>query len=139
MAAWGTRRLGIRGLGLGSLAVPRGLRSVSHGSVADSLNCAEWSLLPPATEEMVEQAELLKGRFQGDPSFEYEYAEVNAEDDENFLDEGKEVNTAKRFPALFAAVVSLAPNRLLLICHEQLVGDRNGLIPLVRNWHLCPS
>ncbi|XP_010004561.1 PREDICTED: radial spoke head protein 9 homolog [Chaetura pelagica] len=58
--------------------------------VAGSLNCVEWSLLPPATEEMVAQAAQLQGRFQGDPSFEYEYpAEVDperagnvAEDDE---------------------------------------------------------
>ncbi|NXS43769.1 RSPH9 protein, partial [Balaeniceps rex] len=48
-----------------------------------SLNCVEWSLLPPATEEMVAQAEQLKGRFLGDPSFEYEYTEINAEDAED--------------------------------------------------------
>lgn len=107
----GARGAWKKGLRLESLAVPRGLRSVSHGVrarvalVADSLNCVEWSLLPPATVEMMEQAALLKGLFQGDPSFEYEYAEVNAEDDERFLEDGKEVNTAKHFPALFAAVV----------------------------------
>ncbi|XP_009329384.1 PREDICTED: radial spoke head protein 9 homolog [Pygoscelis adeliae] len=58
--------------------------------VAGSLNCVEWSLLPPATEEMVAQAEQLKGRFQGDPSFEYEYTEINAEDAERLFEDGKE-------------------------------------------------
>ncbi|XP_060610019.1 radial spoke head protein 9 homolog [Anolis sagrei] len=37
-----------------------------------SLNCVDWSLLPPPTEEMVTLTAGLKGRFQGDPSYEYE-------------------------------------------------------------------
>uniref|UniRef100_A0A8C9EX72 Radial spoke head protein 9 homolog n=1 Tax=Pavo cristatus TaxID=9049 RepID=A0A8C9EX72_PAVCR len=84
-----------------------------------SLNCAEWSLLPPATEEMVEQAELLKGRFQGDPSFEYENAEVNAEDDERFLDDGKEL-TIKEENRLVATIeqidraVGIIPRRAFM-------------------------
>uniref|UniRef100_A0A8C5UG70 Radial spoke head protein 9 homolog n=1 Tax=Malurus cyaneus samueli TaxID=2593467 RepID=A0A8C5UG70_9PASS len=44
-----------------------------------SLNCLDWSLLTPATKEMLALAEQLQGRFQGDPSFEYDLAEVNAE------------------------------------------------------------
>uniref|UniRef100_A0A2K5SHK8 Radial spoke head protein 9 homolog n=1 Tax=Cebus imitator TaxID=2715852 RepID=A0A2K5SHK8_CEBIM len=41
-----------------------------------SLNCTEWSLLPPATEEMVAQSSVVKGRFMGDPSHEYEHIEL---------------------------------------------------------------
>ncbi|KAM5286371.1 radial spoke head protein 9 homolog isoform 3-T3 [Hipposideros larvatus] len=41
-----------------------------------SLNCMEWSLLPPATEEMTVQAAVVKGRFMGDPSHEYEHTEL---------------------------------------------------------------
>ncbi|XP_037009872.2 radial spoke head protein 9 homolog [Artibeus jamaicensis] len=41
-----------------------------------SVNCMEWSLLPPATEEMVEQTSVVKGRFMGDPSHEYEHIEM---------------------------------------------------------------
>ncbi|NWU67162.1 RSPH9 protein, partial [Pterocles burchelli] len=55
-----------------------------------SLNCVEWSLLPPATQEMVAQAEQLRGRFHGDPSFEYECAESSAEDAEKLIEDGKE-------------------------------------------------
>ncbi|XP_019498332.1 PREDICTED: radial spoke head protein 9 homolog isoform X3 [Hipposideros armiger] len=40
------------------------------------LNCMEWSLLPPATEEMTVQAAVVKGRFMGDPSHEYEHTEL---------------------------------------------------------------
>ncbi|XP_069464876.1 radial spoke head protein 9 homolog [Ambystoma mexicanum] len=38
-----------------------------------SLNGIDWSLLPPATEEIVEQCSGVKGRFMGDPAHEYEY------------------------------------------------------------------
>ncbi|NXC45332.1 RSPH9 protein, partial [Penelope pileata] len=55
-----------------------------------SLNCAEWSLLPPATEERMARAEKLQGRFQGDPSFVYESSEVNVEDAENEPEDAKE-------------------------------------------------
>ncbi|XP_053457532.1 radial spoke head protein 9 homolog [Nycticebus coucang] len=41
-----------------------------------SLNCTEWSLLPPATEEMMAQISVVKGRFMGDPSHEYEHTEI---------------------------------------------------------------
>uniref|UniRef100_A0A2I3GYN3 Radial spoke head protein 9 homolog n=1 Tax=Nomascus leucogenys TaxID=61853 RepID=A0A2I3GYN3_NOMLE len=41
------------------------------------LNCTEWSLLPPATEEMVVQSSVVKGRFVGDPSYEYEHTELH--------------------------------------------------------------
>ncbi|KAM4835430.1 radial spoke head protein 9 homolog [Thomomys bottae] len=41
-----------------------------------SLNCTEWSLLPPATEEMMIQTDVVKGRFMGDPSHEYEHTEL---------------------------------------------------------------
>ncbi|KAL6037644.1 hypothetical protein STEG23_020025 [Scotinomys teguina] len=41
-----------------------------------SLNCIEWSLLPPATEEMIAQTAVVNGRFMGDPSHEYEHTEL---------------------------------------------------------------
>ncbi|XP_037055775.1 radial spoke head protein 9 homolog isoform X3 [Peromyscus leucopus] len=41
-----------------------------------SLNCTEWSLLPPATEEMATQTAVVSGRFMGDPSHEYEHTEL---------------------------------------------------------------
>ncbi|NWI97151.1 RSPH9 protein, partial [Pitta sordida] len=55
-----------------------------------SLNCLDWSLLTPASEEMVAQAEQLKGRFQGDPSFVYNLAEINAGAAERLFEGGKE-------------------------------------------------
>uniref|UniRef100_A0A8D2QVH7 Radial spoke head protein 9 homolog n=1 Tax=Zosterops lateralis melanops TaxID=1220523 RepID=A0A8D2QVH7_ZOSLA len=43
------------------------------------LNCVDWSLLTPASREMLALAEQVKGRFQGDPSFEYNLAEMNVQ------------------------------------------------------------
>ncbi|XP_027694254.1 radial spoke head protein 9 homolog [Vombatus ursinus] len=54
-----------------------------------SLNCMEWSLLPPATEEMLTQTSVVKGRFMGDPSHEYEHIEMQrmTEGDRTYEDE----------------------------------------------------
>lgn len=53
-------------------------RSGAQGDVdvVGSLNCTEWSLLPPATEEMATQTAVVSGRFMGDPSHEYEHTEI---------------------------------------------------------------
>lgn len=53
-------------------------RSGAQGDVdvVGSLNCTEWSLLPPATEEMATQTAVVSGRFMGDPSHEYEHTEL---------------------------------------------------------------
>ena len=41
----------------------------------------EWSLLPPATKEMEIQTYVVKGRFMGDPSHEYEHTELQKVND----------------------------------------------------------
>uniref|UniRef100_A0A8C8RCB8 Radial spoke head protein 9 homolog n=1 Tax=Pelusios castaneus TaxID=367368 RepID=A0A8C8RCB8_9SAUR len=60
-------------------------RKLRHRKVC--LNCVEWSLLPPATEEMITQTAGLKGRFQGDPSYEYDPTEKKGEETERLYDE----------------------------------------------------
>lgn len=55
--------------------------------VVDSLNCVDWSLLPPPNEEMVALTAGLKGRFQGDPSYEYEIPERKEEPERSFEEE----------------------------------------------------
>ncbi|XP_067875712.1 radial spoke head protein 9 homolog [Heterodontus francisci] len=47
-----------------------------------SLNCMDWMLLPPATDEMIDRSFLVKGRFMGDPSHEYESITVKTTDEE---------------------------------------------------------
>ena len=41
-----------------------------------SKDCVHWGLLPPATKAMREQSKLAKGRFTGDPSYEFEHTET---------------------------------------------------------------
>ncbi|KAK3093487.1 hypothetical protein FSP39_016321 [Pinctada imbricata] len=41
-----------------------------------SKDCVHWGLLPPATKAMREQSKLAKGRFTGDPSYEFEHTEM---------------------------------------------------------------
>ncbi|KAM3930719.1 radial spoke head protein 9 homolog [Leptodactylus fuscus] len=38
-----------------------------------SLNCLDWCLLPPATDDVIRDARVIKGRFIGDPAHEYEH------------------------------------------------------------------
>lgn len=40
--------------------------------VSFSLNCLDWCLLPPATDDVIRDAQVIKGRFIGDPAHEYE-------------------------------------------------------------------
>ncbi|KAK3597405.1 hypothetical protein CHS0354_040135 [Potamilus streckersoni] len=41
-----------------------------------SKDCIHWGLLPPATRQMRDTSKLAKGRFTGDPSFEFEHSET---------------------------------------------------------------
>ncbi|CAL8313664.1 unnamed protein product [Lota lota] len=48
-----------------------------------SFNCMEWHLLPPADDRMVgEVSRAAKGRFTGDPSYEYTASPLQREGDE---------------------------------------------------------
>ncbi|NWV35813.1 RSPH9 protein, partial [Grantiella picta] len=55
-----------------------------------SLNCLDWSLLTAAPAEALALAEQLKGRFQGDPSFDYDLAATNPEAAARLIEGGKE-------------------------------------------------
>lgn len=53
-----------------------------------SKDCVHWGLLPPATKAMKEQSKLAKGRFTGDPSYEFEHIELKkAEEGEENVEE----------------------------------------------------
>ena len=42
----------------------------------DSQDCVHWGLLPVVTESMRHNSSFVKGRFTGDPSYEYEHTET---------------------------------------------------------------
>jgi len=43
-----------------------------------SQDCVHWGLLPVVTESMRHNCSFVKGRFTGDPSYEYEHTETKA-------------------------------------------------------------
>lgn len=51
------------------------------------MNGVDWSLLPPASEEIIAITTGLKGRFQGDPSYEYESPEKKEEGERSYEEE----------------------------------------------------
>lgn len=54
---------------------------------AFSKDCTHWGLLPPATKEMREKSKLAKGRFTGDPSYEYQHVQIKKAVEEDAPDE----------------------------------------------------
>lgn len=54
----------------------------SERKVWYSKDCSRWALLPPATEDMMSRAKLIRGRFIGDPSYEFEYTPPKADEEE---------------------------------------------------------
>lgn len=69
-----------------------------------SKDCVHWGLLPPATQEMREKAKLAKGRFTGDPSFEFEHTEVKKIGDGDEAVEEEETITIKEEDRLSAVI-----------------------------------
>ncbi|NXU07967.1 RSPH9 protein, partial [Pardalotus punctatus] len=83
----------------GSIQGVRGAYYIAQGLGPDraalrsclySFNCLDWSLLTPAPKEVLALAEQLKGRFQGDPSFQYDLAGTDAEAAARLIEGGKE-------------------------------------------------
>eukprot|EP00794_Sanderia_malayensis_P020149 gene20149-22123_t len=57
-----------------------------------SLDCMKWGLLQLPDDETKRRCLLIKGRFMGDPSHEYEYAEKKADVDETEQDDEDNTN-----------------------------------------------
>ena len=64
-----------------------------------SKDCVHWGLLPPATEAMKQKSNLTKGRFTGDPSYEFEHIEMKKVGDGD--DQTEEEETASIFALLY--------------------------------------
>ena len=72
-----------------------------------SKDCVHWGLLPPATEEMKEKAHLAKGRFTGDPSFEFEHTEIKKIGEGDEQTEEEETITIKEEDRLSAVIAEI--------------------------------
>ncbi|RDD44841.1 Radial spoke head protein 9-like protein [Trichoplax sp. H2] len=61
-----------------------------------SLDCSKWALLPIATDELKILCSRIKGRFAGDPSYEYEHVEIRKVPGENGEENEEETTIAIR-------------------------------------------
>ncbi|XP_077972759.1 radial spoke head protein 9 homolog [Styela clava] len=87
------------------IAQGAGRNELSNRKTLYSLNCVEWHLLPPASETAMTNSKIIHGRFQGDPSYEYEHTEVKrVGDGEDFTEE--EVTIHLKEEDRLAAVIS---------------------------------
>lgn len=72
-----------------------------------SKDCVHWGLLPPATDEMKQKAKLAKGRFTGDPSFEFEHVEMKRTGDGEEATEEEETIMIKEEDRLAAVIADI--------------------------------
>ena len=56
------------------------------------MDCVKWGVLPQVTEEIRQNCSFVKGRFTGDPSYEYEHTESKRNEDSN-SDPGQDEET----------------------------------------------
>lgn len=88
------------------IAQGAGRNEISNKKTLYSSNCVEWHLLSPPSETAFEKTKIIHGRFQGDPSYEYEHTEIKRiGDGENFTEE--EVTVHLKEEDRLAAVVAL--------------------------------
>ncbi|XP_048738081.1 radial spoke head protein 9 homolog isoform X1 [Ostrea edulis] len=84
-----------------------------------SKDCVHWGLLPPATKAMKEQSKLAKGRFTGDPSYEFEHIELKkAEEGEENVEE--ETKTKMRFSTSTGELTERVDNTITIKEEDRL-------------------
>ncbi|XP_071995888.1 radial spoke head protein 9 homolog [Engystomops pustulosus] len=97
-----------------------------------SLNCLDWCLLAPPTDDVIREAQLIKGRFIGDPAHEYELIVRRKAGEGSALEEEDVTRYIKEESRLIATIA--------LIDREAAVAPRGAFIrsPLGQV-HINPS
>ncbi|XP_074658972.1 radial spoke head protein 9 homolog [Tubulanus polymorphus] len=94
-------------------------QGVSSDELADrktfySKDCTKWGLLAPATQAMREQSKLAKGRFIGDPSYEYEHTEIKKTADGEETQEEEETITIKEEDRLASVIAEIGEDVFII-------------------------
>ncbi|KAK2152256.1 hypothetical protein LSH36_334g04014 [Paralvinella palmiformis] len=97
----------------------------SERKILYSKDCIRWGLLPPATDEMREKAKLAKGRFTGDPSFEFEHTEIKKIGEGDDATEEEETITIKEEDRL-AAVISEIDSDVRIVPRRSYIKTPTG-------------
>jgi radial spoke head protein 9 len=103
-----------------------------------SKDCMHWGLLPPATSEIREKARLIRGRFTGDPSHEFERVEIKkvpGEGDE--IHEEEETVVVKEEDRL-AAVVAEIDHDVFIVPRGAYIRTPTGQIVNNRSFEGLP-
>ncbi|XP_076463580.1 radial spoke head protein 9 homolog [Babylonia areolata] len=72
-----------------------------------SKDCIRWGLLPPATQAMRTQSKLAKGRFTGDPAYEYEHVTTKKVGEGEEATEEEETITIKEEDRLSSIIAEI--------------------------------
>ncbi|XP_064603272.1 radial spoke head protein 9 homolog [Liolophura sinensis] len=72
-----------------------------------SKDCVHWGLLPPPTPEMKAQSKLAKGRFTGDPAYEFEHTETKKTGEGEDATEEEETITIKEEDRLSTVIAEI--------------------------------
>lgn len=92
-----------------------------------SKDCVHWGLLPPATKTMRDQSKLAKGRFTGDPSFEFEHIETKKIGEGEEATEEEETITIKEEDRL-ASIVADIDEDVKIVPRSSFVKTPTGLV-----------
>lgn len=89
------------------IAQGTGKDEMSQRTTYYSKDCVNWGHLPPATKQMREQSKLAKGRFTGDPSFEFEHVETKKVGEGEDATEEEETITIKEEDRLASVIAEI--------------------------------
>jgi len=100
-----------------------------------SLNCIDWHLLQDPSEDSLTKSEVIRGRFIGDPSYEYEHVNVERIGEGEDAHDEETIFTIKEEERLAAVVYNITnefivPRRAFMKSSEGLVSKNpsyNGL------------
>ena len=84
-------------------------------SFLNSKDCVHWGLLPTATKAMRDQSKLAKGRFIGDPSFEFEHVETKKVGEGEDATEEEETVSRNLFTREYLVIILLILHKIYVV------------------------
>ncbi|CAH2256374.1 radial spoke head 9 homolog [Pelobates cultripes] len=94
-----------------------------------SLNCMDWCLLPPATEDLIAETQVVRGRFIGDPSHEYEHVTQRKVGEGN-AEYSEEVTTHIKEESRLVATIALIDKEAAVVPRGAFVKNPLGQVQI---------
>jgi len=110
------------------IAVGTGADELMERKTFYSKDCTHWGLMPLATQALKEKCRLAKGRFTGDPSYEYEHTEIKkVPGDGDEMTEEEETITIKEEDRLATVIADISED-VLIVPRSAFTKTPKGLI-----------